>query len=149
MRITYETGIATFVQFVVLSICNIVTLTTSIVSTCHSRGNSCLTTSLSSVAYYLLIVTWFGLVWQLGYRAQLHRSRRLCQLLIVVELFVGLIAVFNARHYNDTLGLIVSVVDAVFAIWVIYLSIRLLQARGGRIVASERARRRRNPNTEL
>ena len=149
MRITYETGIATFVQFVVLSLLNIATVTNSIITTCHSHGDSCLTNSLSSVVYYLLIVVWFGVVWQVGYRAQLRRSRRLCQLLILVEGFVALIAIFNARHHNDTLGLIVSALDASFAIWVIYLATRLLRARGGRIVASERSRRRRHPNTDL
>ena len=149
MKLTYETGIATFTQFVALSLLNIVTQTSSIITTCHTKGESCLTNSLSSIAYFLLIVVWFAIVWQLGYFAQKRRSRRLCLLLIAVEFMVLVVSISNARHHNDVLGLVTSLVDTLLAIWVITLSVRLLRARGGRIVASERSRRRTRPDTKI
>jgi hypothetical protein len=149
MKLTYETGIATFAQFIVLSLLNILTETASIVTTCHSKGQNCLTNSLSSIGYFMLLVIWFGMIWILGYFTQKRRSRRLCLLLIGVEGLIIVIALFNASNHKDVIGLLTSLVDAGFGLWVALLAIRLLRARGGRIVASERSRRRNRPGTEL
>lgn len=150
MKLTYETGIATFAQFIVVSLLNILTGTSSIVTTCHSKGQNCLTNSLSSVGYFMLIVIWFGMIWILGYFAQKRRSSRLSFLLIGAEVLITVIALFNANHnHKDLLGLITSLIDAGFGLWVALLAVRLLRARGGRIVASERSRKRNRPGTEL
>jgi hypothetical protein len=148
VKLTYETGIATLVQFIVLSLLNIATQTTAVVTSCRHTTN-CVTTSLSSTAYFMLIVIWFGLVWQLGYRAQKKRSRNLCLLLIAAEGLIAIIALSNAKHHNDIIGLITSLTDIGLAVWVALLAVRLLRARGGRIVASERSRQRHRPDTKL
>jgi hypothetical protein len=148
MKLTYETGIATVIQFAVLSLLNIGTQLNSIVTTCHTHGSTCLTNSLSSIGYFLLIVIWFGLIWVLGYFTQKRRSRRLSMALVAAEFLILVISISNARHHTDVLGLMTSVVDACFAIWVIALAVRLMRARGGRIVSSERARRRRHADTD-
>jgi len=148
VKLTYETGIATLVQFIALSLLNIGTQLTSIVTTCHSHSSNCLTNSLSSIGYFLLIVIWFGLVWVLGYFAQKHRSRRLCLTLIFAEFMILVVAISNARHHTDVLGFITSLADVGLAMWVVYLAVRLMRARGGRIVSSERARRRHHADSD-
>jgi hypothetical protein len=63
---------------------------------------------------------------------------------MATELLVLLIALFNAKHYPNILGLITSLTDAALAAWVILLAFRLNQAKGGRITATA-ARPRRRP----
>jgi hypothetical protein len=146
MRLTYETAIATLIQFIVLSFLNIATGLNSVVTTCHS-GNDCVSNLVVSIIFYLLATAWFGCVWILGYAAQERRSKRLAQLLIAAEAFIALIAFFNAKHHTDTLSLITSITDLLLAIWIITLAYRLMKAGGGRVVArgGQRARKRRPP----
>ncbi|MEO7364097.1 MAG: hypothetical protein ABIV43_01145 [Candidatus Saccharimonadales bacterium] len=147
MKLTYETGVATLVQFVVISLLNVGTQVTSVVKSCTTEGGSCLTTAFSSTGYFMLIVIWFGLLWMLGYQAQQRRSRNLCLGLVAAEFMVFVISYHNAKHFPDLLSLLTSLADIALALWVIYLAIRLLRARGRRIVTGERARRRRHSDT--
>lgn len=147
MRLTYETGKGTLIQFIVLSFLNIGDEINQAVSACRHEG-SCVSNSILAVIFYLLVVAWFGAVWMLGYMAQERRSKRLAQLLICAEAFIALIAFFNARHHTDILSLITSLVDLVLAIWIITLAFRLMRADGGRVVSHVRAgngRPRRRP----
>lgn len=149
MKLTYETGIATLVQFIVLSLLNIATQVTSIVTTCHAKSSNCLTNALSSTGYFMAIVIWFAIVWILGYMAQKRRSRRLSVLLISAEAMIVIIALHNAKAHTDIIGLVTSLIDIALALWVIWLAFHLFRAGSRRIVASERSRRRHRPDTEL
>lgn len=144
MRLTYETGIGTLIQFVLLSFLNILTAIGSVSGSCHNGTDDCVSNLITSMLYYLLIACWFGFLWMLGYTAQARRSKQLARILIVAEAFVALIAFFNAKHHtaHDSLGLLVSIVDVVIALWVITLAFRLMRAKGGRVVSKHRARRR-------
>ena len=143
MKLTYETGTATLIQFIVLSFLNIATGVNSTVNDCRQDGPDCVGSILVSIIFYILVVIWFGFIWVLGYTAQERRSKRLAQVLIAAETFIVLIAYFNARHYNDILSLITSVVDLILAVWVIFLAFRLMRAKGGRVVINKGSRRRR------
>jgi len=119
----------------------------SIASTC-AQHDDCLSNAVVSVVYWILIAVWFGFLWVLSYTAQERRSKRLIWLLIGAQALVALISSYNARHHPDIIGLITSIVDFVLAVWVIILALRLLRAKGGRVVAKQRsgggrARRRR------
>jgi uncharacterized membrane protein len=149
MKITYETGIATLAQFSVLGLLNIGNSLNSIVTTCHTHGSNCLTNSLTSILFFMLAVIWFGMVWSAGYFAQKRRSKRLCLLLIGGEALTAIVALSNAKHHTDVLSLFTSLADIGFAVWVSLLAFRLIRARGGRIVASERSRKRHRPSTTL
>ena len=147
MKLKYETAIATLVQFITLTILNIATGADSIVTTCHSSHSDCVSNMLVSLIFFLLTAAWFGFVWILGYAAQDRRSKRLAQVLILVEILIAIVALFNAKHHNDLLSLVTSLVDIALAIWVITLAFRLMRAGGGRIVAKSRPRKRpRHPN---
>ncbi len=143
MKFTYETGIATLVQFVALSFLGIANGLNSVVTTCHS-GKDCVSNLLVSIIFFILTAVWFGCVWLLGYFAQHKRSKRLAQLLICAEALIGLVAAFNAKHHTDVLGLTTSLADLVLAIWVISLAFRLMRADGKRITNRPRQRHRRH-----
>jgi len=118
-------------------------LVVNIIDQC--RGETfvnCAQSSIISFVYVLLLAGWFGFLSVLGYAAQDQRSHRLARLLILAEVMVLVVALFNAKHYPNLLGLITSLVDAAFATWIIVLAFRLSRARGGRITTSARPRRR-------
>jgi len=141
MKLRYETGIATLVQFVTMTFLNVGTGLVSIVSGCHNGIGDCIVNSFTSLVYFLLIALWFAFVWGLGFMAQERRSKRLAQALIGAELLIALVALFNARHHVDAIGLITSLIDSVLAIWVIFLAFKLMRADGARIVTTQRQRK--------
>lgn len=144
MKLKYETGIATLIQFVTLSLLNVANGLDSIVTTCHEQKNDCFTSALLSMAFYVLAAGFFGCVWILGYFAQERRSKRLAQLLIFIELMISAVAFFNVHHHNNVLNLITSLVDLALAAWVILLAFRLMRSDGGRVVTKQRARHRKH-----
>lgn len=149
MFLHFKTGMVTFIQFISLSLFGIANCIESIVTTCNKHGDSCLSNSISSVVFFMLTVLWFGCVWITGYLAQEWRSRWLALCLIAVELAISVVALFQAKHHQTTLNLTTSLVDLTLAFWVIVVAIKQVLSKGGRVVASERSRRRRNHPTSL
>jgi hypothetical protein len=144
MKLTYETGIATVIQFIVLSLLNIANTVNSIISTCqHSASTDCLTNMLSSVIFYLLLVFWFALMAGLGYSAQSKRSKKLCRFLIAAEAATFLVAAYNVKlgikSNPNALSLFTSLIDLIFCAWVMTLAYRLMKA-GPRRVSKHRVR---------
>lgn len=138
----YQVSIIAFVHFIAMCVLGIANGAYSIVTTCQQYSD-CLSNALVSVVYWLLIAAWFGFLWILAYAAQEKRNKRLAQLLIACEALVAFIAFFNARHHPDIIGLITSIVDIFFALWVILLAFRLMRAKGGRVVTKQRGSRAR------
>ena len=142
MKLTYQTGIATMIQFIILSFLGIANGANSVVSTCRHDGSDCISNLIVSIIFFILTAAWFGAVWVLGAMAQDRRSKRLAFLLIGAEAFIALIASFNARHYTDILSLATSIIDLLLAVWIITLAFRLMRSEGKRITATRRRRRR-------
>jgi hypothetical protein len=142
MRLTYETGTATLVQFIVLGLLNIADALQSIITTCNHRGGDCVGNLLSSIIFYLLITSWFAIIVGFGFSAQERRNKRIAQLLICAELAVVVVASYNIKlnisYHNGYLSLLTSCLDDILAIWVISLSYRLIKAGGGRVVKRQR-----------
>lgn len=144
MLFKYQVSVITLFQFITISFLGIANGLYSIISTCIAH-DECISNALVSIIYFLLIAIWFGFLWVLSYTAQERRSRKLIYMLIAAEGLVALVALFNAKHHPDILGLITSVVDFILALWVILLAFRLMRAKGGRVVVKQpRRRRRRN-----
>ncbi len=145
MRLTYETGVATLIQFIVLAFLNIANTVTSIVTTCGHSGSDCVGNMLTSIIFYLLIIAWFGFIVALGYAAQSKRSKRFSQFLIAAEGAVVLVASYNIKlsitYHNSALASFTSFIDLVLSVWVITLAFRLMRSGGGRVVARRRVRR--------
>ena len=143
MKLKYETAVATLIQFVVLTILGVANALNSMISTCRHDGSNCTWNLILSVLFFLITAAWFGMIWMLGYFAQESRNKRLAQLLILVEMSVGLIAFFNARHNTDALGLATSIIDLMLAIWIITLAFRLMRADGKRITKNRSRKRKK------
>ena len=147
MRLRYETGTATLIQFLAMMLLGFVGGVVGIIGQCHEEGAaSCVQDSVVSFAYVLILAGWFGFIAMLGYAAQDQRSHRLAIFLMAVEAMVLVVALFNARHFPNVLGLITSLVDAALAAWVIVLAWRLSRAKGGRITAARPRQRRSAAN---
>jgi len=148
MKLTYETGIATLIQFIVLSILNIIDAIYSIVDTCAHSGGSCIPNMLTSIVFYILVVVWFGFLVLLGFSAQAKRNKRLCKLLIGAELLVFVVAGYNIKlgitYHNGPLTLFTSLIDLVMSVWIISLALRLMRAGNARVVNRQRVRARVN-----
>ncbi len=147
IKLTYQTGIATLVQFITLSLFGFANGLDSVISTCHSTKGDCVINLLVSLVFLILTMLWFGFVWVLGVTAQDRRSRRLAQALIAAEAAIALVAAFNARHHTDILSLVTSLLDFVLAIWIISLAYRLIRSGGARIVTKQRPRQRQLPKS--
>ena len=149
MKLRYETGTATLIQFAVITILGIVTQLSSTLTSCFKHTGNCVSDSLTALIYIILLAVWLGTVSVIGYGAQEKRSRRLAQLLIAAEGMIAIIALFNARHYPNIMGLIASLIDLGIAAWIIMLAWRLMRAKGGRITVKanvlNRPRRRPSP----
>lgn len=146
MKLTYETAIATLIQFVTLTLLNVANGLNSVISTCHSSGSDCISNMIVSLIFFLLTAAWFAFVWVLGYSAQERRSRRLAQLLIAAEALIALVAFFNAKHHTDWLSLATSIIDLGLSLWIITLAWRLMKSGGGRVV-TQKSRPRQRPRS--
>ncbi len=146
MKLTYQTAVATLIQFIVLGLLNIIGGIASIVTTWHHQGTDHISNLLASIIFFLLIVGWFGVLVALGYGAQERRNKRLAQVLIAAELLTLLVALFNIKlavKYNGSLlSLGTSIADVLLAAWVITLAFRLMKAGGRRITVASRSRHR-------
>src|SRR5579884_1575102 len=143
VKLTYETAVATFILFIVLSLLNIANGVNSVVTTCRHDSQDCVSNLLVSLIFFWLAAAWFAAVWMLGLMNQDRRSSRLAKLLIAAEALIALVALFNARHHTDFLSLFTSLIDLALALWIILLAFRLMRAGGGRVVARRRRRRSR------
>jgi drug/metabolite transporter (DMT)-like permease len=143
VKLTYQTAVATLIQFITLSFLGIANALNSIVTTCRHDGHDCVSNLIVSIIFFILTALWFGAVWILGTLAQERRSKRLALLLIGAEGIIAMIAYFNARHHTDAIGLATSLIDLALALWIIILAFRLVRAKGERITSGQRRRRRR------
>jgi hypothetical protein len=145
MKLTYQTAVATLIQFITLSFLGIANGANSVITTCRHDSSDCTSNLIVSIIFFILTAMWFGIVWIIGYGAQERRSKRLAQVLILAELIILVVAYFNAKHHTDLLSLSTSLIDIVLSIWVITLAFRLMRSGGGRITAKQRSRERHKP----
>jgi drug/metabolite transporter (DMT)-like permease len=143
VKLTYQTGIATLIQFITLSFLGIANGLNSIISTCRHDGTDCINNLIVSIIFFILTAMWFGAVWILGTIVQERRSKRLALLLIGAELLIAMVAYFNARHHTDILGLGTSLLDLALAFWIIFLASRIIRSKGERITSAGGQRRKR------
>lgn len=143
MTLKYQTGVATIAQFIIMAVLNFINGAVSSVQQCTGYSNDCVSNIILSLLFWMLVTLWFGFLLVMGAAAQERRSRRVARILIAAEGLVALVALFDAHHYPNILGLVTSLVDAALAIWVITLAFRLVRARGGRVrTTTSRPRRR-------
>ncbi len=138
MRLRYETGTATLIQFGVVTLLGFINQVIGIVKSCLEDSSQCVGDSVLSLVFVVLMAVWLGIVSVIGYAAQDKRSRKIAALLIGCELLILAVASFNAQHSTVLFEKLTSVVDAAIAIWIIVLAFRLIRAGSNRIVARQR-----------
>lgn len=142
MRLRYETGIGTLVQFIATSLMNFVSTLVAIIGGCIGNSSaSCVSNALVSLILLIIIIFALGFLLVLGYAAQERRSSRLAKLLIASEALAALIYLYDTQHATNIFERLTNIVSCLLAVWVIVLAWRLSRAKGGRIV-KVRARRR-------
>jgi len=142
MKIRYQTGIVTLIQFIVGATLGFANGIVSSVSGCTNHGTDCVSNTLVSLTLIILTAIWFAFVAALGYAAQDRRSRRLARFLLVAEAAITIVALYDAVHYPNFLSLITSLADFCLGLWALLLAYRLNRANGGRITAQPRKRQR-------
>lgn len=141
MKLRYQTGIASFIQFVVGAGLSFVNQFYSSVSGCI-RGSQCITNTIGSIVIVIITAAWFGFVAILGYSAQDRRSQKLARILLLAEAAIILVALYDIKAPPNLLGRITSIIDVFLAIWTIVTAIHLMRAKGGRLVAKNKTRKR-------
>lgn len=145
MKLTYQTGIGTMIQFIVLSFLTLGSQVVSVVTTCNKDGGNCIGNLITSTIFYILVAVVFGTIWLIGLGAQTRRSRRMAQLLICIEGFIALVALFSVKlslHGKNLFGLLASLGIFLLAFWIVTLAYRLMKAGSNRAVSGQRRRRR-------
>ena len=148
MKLTYQTAIATLIQFLALSFLTLASQLVSVVSSCRKDGGDCISNVITSTILYLLVAIVFGSIWLIGYAAQSWRSKRMAQLLICIEGFIALVALFSVKlslSNKSISGLIASLCFLLLALWIIILAFRLMRSGGKRITGNQRSRQRQRP----
>lgn len=151
MRLKYETGVVTLVQFIVISLLSLANSLNSIITTCVNDSGQCIENMIPSIILFMLIAGWFAFIWVLGYAVQDRRGRKLTATLICAEFAVAMVALFSVKHHVDALSLVTSIIDLVLAVLVILLAFRIFIAGSSRVVSRHRysGRQRRPPTTGL
>ena len=144
MKIRYQTGVVTLIQFIAGVALGFLNEVSSSISGCIGTGSTCVSNTLVSLVLIILTAVWFAFVAALGYAAQDRRSRRLARYLIAAEAIIAVVALFDAKHFPNILSLITSIVDFCLAAWALLLAYRLSKANGGRVIAPTRTRKRRH-----
>ena len=135
MRLRYETGVATLIQFIATTLLTIISGIASVISGCTGQNNGdCASNTFVSLLFIILTVISLGVLCGLGYVAQERRSIRLAQLLIAAEGFAALIYLFDTRQSPDIVDRAANFLSFLVAAWVIFIAWQLMRSRGGRIV---------------
>ena len=146
MKLTYQTGVAALIQLAVMTLFNILNGIHSSIQQCTNGSSDCIGNIITSMLYFMLITFWFAALWILAAAVQDRRSRKLAFVLMGGEGMVFLVALFNAQHHNNLLGLFTSIADAALAAWVGWLAFKIFIHGGARVTASSHSRRRRLSN---
>jgi hypothetical protein len=144
VKLTYETAVATFIQFIISSLFILITQFGSAVTGCFKDRTDCVSNIIPSIIFFIVVSVFFGVIWLIGFAAQSRRSRRLAQLLILIEAGIGMLGLFSIKlnlHSHNVSGLVASIGIAILCAWVITLAYRLMRAGGGRVVPRQRRRK--------
>ena len=142
MRIRYETGIATLVQFAAIAGLSFINGLASIISGCRGGATAdCVTNAFVSLVLIIMLLVGLGILLALGYAAQARRSVRLAYTLMAAEAFAAAVFLFDAKQTPSLVERLTNFLSFLVSAWVIFVAWRLSRAKGGRIVAN-RGRRR-------
>lgn len=145
MKLTYQTGIATLIQLIVLSALTFISQIFSVVDTCTKDDGNCLGNLATSIILYLLVAIVFGSIWLIGLGAQHQRSKFWAWLLVCIEGFIALVSLFSIKlslhTHKNILGITASLAIFAISVWTITLAYRVTRFENRRISGGRRRRR--------
>jgi hypothetical protein len=142
MRLRYETGIATLVQFVFGVGLSLIGGAASVINGCHGHAAAeCASNTLVSLLLIIITATVLAAIAAFGYIAQERRSTRLALILIGIEGMAALFYLFDAKQSLGLLERISNLISFVVAGWVVVIAVALAQSHGRRIVSGGRRHR--------
>lgn len=134
LKLKYETGVAATIQFISLTLLNFINGASGSIDQCFRSGGSCVSSIVLNTGYFLVITVWFGFLWLAGFATQDRRSRRIAQMLILAEGLVFLVGLYDlTKHAQSIIATLISLAEIITSLWVSYLALRLILARGGRV----------------
>lgn len=144
MKFGYQTGVATFIQFVLMVVLGVPNSIISIISSCQSNGSDCIINTITSIILFIFTTLWFAFILGAGYFAQKNRSTRFAAVLIASEVItVSVAGRFDLPRQSDLLGKALSLIAIVLGLVIIYIALHVLLARGHRIVKGSPRKRKR------
>lgn len=143
MRVRYETGVATLVQFAAGTLLAILGGGASVVGGCfHQPGVDCATNTFVTLLLIILTAGALAVLAILGYTVQARRSPKLAYILMMVEAGAALIYLFDAKQAPGFVDRAANFLSFVLAAWVLWVAWQLARAKGGRIVKPQPRHRR-------
>lgn len=134
LKLRYETGIATTIQFIVITALNFISGFSGTIHQCRTSSSGCVSDVITNLIFFILLTVMFGILWVVGFAAQDRRSRRIAKLLIAGELFLCLVGLFDLMHTKESIiNDIISVIEVASSLWISWLALRLIMAKGGRV----------------
>lgn len=139
MKLRYNTGQATIVQFIAVMLLGFVSSTISLFQAVDSEGSGSFATNLLLTVFILILqAVWLGFICVVGFAAQDKRNRSLALLLIGLEGINLVVAFMNIRHPGNPVAFLASLTHILIALYIIWLAYEIYRARGKRIVSRTR-----------
>ena len=143
MRVRYETGVATLVQFAIGTILAILSGGASAIGGCiHQSGVDCATNTFVTLLLIILTAAILAALAIFGYTVQARRSPKLAYILIAVEVGAAVIYLFDAKQSPALIDRATNFLSFLVAAGVIWIAWQLARAKGGRIVKPQPRHRR-------
>lgn len=122
---------AAFIQAIILVVLTAINGVYSGLTSClGSHKTDCTTNSALAVVLVVLAIIWFGFLAAMAYAAWIRRTISLISLFIILEIISLGVSLFDLAHGDNVIGSITSVIDALAAAWVLYMSYYLFKVRG-------------------
>lgn len=135
MKYKYQTSFATLIQFIVVVLLSLLDTLIGIIATCHSDSTQCISNAIPSMIFFILTAGWFGIIALFGFLTQEKRDRKLAAVLFGLEFITLLVAgYFNLPREKGINNKLTSLIDALFALWVLYLTVNVFLSNKKRIV---------------
>lgn len=139
MKLRYNTGQATIVQFIAVMLLGFVSSTISLFQAVDSEGSGSFATNLLLTVFILILqALWLGFICVVGFAAQDKRNRSLALLLIGLEGINLAVAFMNIRHPGNPVAFLASLTHILIALYIIWLAYEIYRSRGKRIVSRAR-----------
>lgn len=136
---SYQTGMASLIQLIIVAILGIPRELVSIINSCQNGKTACFDSLFFSAIIYVLLVVWFSVMAAIGYFAEDTRNPKFAYSIIFCEIITFTIVIFvNFVSETNYILKSVSLIYGLLSLWIIYLAIKLINSHGKRMTRRSR-----------